>query len=129
VSHDSPGEVYIRPYAARDWRRLSEPVLLASQDLLTVQQLLIDTTTNVMVTAPGEVHGLLVYFEVTLGPTTRQSLHPDQVADDSFRYSPVWLLGTPLSVRTGDQLSISYRYRVPGTRDWVSISHAETRKP
>lgn len=114
----------IKPYIARDWQTLSEPVLLEDIDLKAVRQLLIDKTATTIATASGQLNGLLVYFEVELGPTTHLSIHPAQVESDSFRYSPVWILDRPLSLQVGERFAVTYKYRVSGAQGRVTVSHA-----
>jgi protein arginine N-methyltransferase 1 len=111
----------IRPYAARDWPTLSEPVLLTKWDLMNVQDLMIDVTVPVTATADGYLNGLLVYFEIELGPSSYFSLHPANVPHDSFRYSPLWILDHPRQLRAGEEFCLCYRYRVPNQRAGVSL--------
>lgn len=111
----------VRPYAARDWPTLSEPVLLTEWELMDIQELMIDVSVPVIATADGYLNGLLVYFEVQMGPGSSFSLHPARVARDSFRYTPLWIVDEPRMLHTGEQFTLSYRYRVPNARAGVSL--------
>lgn len=111
----------VRPYAVRDWPTLSEPVLLTEWDLMHIQQLMVDVTVPVTATADGYLNGLLVYFEIELGPTSYFSLHPANVPHDSFRYSPLWIINQPRTIQAGEMFTLSYRYRVPNSRAGVSL--------
>ncbi len=119
----------VRPYEARDWLALSEPVLLADINLMDVQQLMLDLTVPFTATQSGVLNGVLVYFEVQMGPKTRFSLHPARVPKDSFRYSPLWLMSQPLTVQAGERLDLVYRYRVPGKHDGVGIAVEQASTP
>jgi predicted O-methyltransferase YrrM len=114
----------VRPYEVRDWPALSEPVLIEQFDLMAVDQLLVDRTVTASSRISGLLSGLMIFFEVALGPTVRLSLSPTQVGKDSFRYSPMWVLGQPLQLQEGDRFAITYRYRVLGHIDRVSVMYA-----
>ena len=117
---------YTNPYSAREWQSIGDPVLLADIDLTAVSQLLIDTTTSFTANVSGQLNGVIVYFELELGPNTCLSTCPAQVDEDNHWRSPVWVLPDTLSAQAGDRFDIIYRYRVPGTQRQVDVvrSHA-----
>lgn len=112
----------VRPYDTRGWPTLSPPVLLAELDLMRVDGLELRVDLPFTATADGTINGTLVYFETELGPTTNLSLHPDQAGDDTFRYLPARPLSAPLAVRAGEAMTMTYRYRVAGAPDGVSVT-------
>ncbi|MEW6375360.1 MAG: 50S ribosomal protein L11 methyltransferase, partial [Thermodesulfobacteriota bacterium] len=119
---NSPHAFFINSFSARDWKILSEPILLASIDLKNVSQLTIDNTITATTNALGQLNGLFEYFELELGLKTRLSTHPSHVNADNHWRSPVWVFIEPLSLNTGDQFAVTYRYRV--TEDKVRVSVA-----
>ena len=127
MHHDMFPEFYIRPQEASRWRTLSEPMMLAEVDLRKVERLLIDNSTIITANISGQLDGLLVYFELDLGPHTRFSTHPAQVNRDNSWRSPVWALVDPLAVQAGEQLEVTYQYRAArGTTHRVAIGRAQS---
>lgn len=114
----------VRLREARDWPTLTDPVLLVDVGLDEGEGVRIDTTAFAVATASGQVNGVLIYFELQLGPTTRLSTHPRHATDSNHWRAPVWRLADPLAVRTGERLSLTYTYRVAGKETGVSVSRA-----
>lgn len=106
---------WTRPYEARGWPTICDPVSMAAVDLADVHPLTAEQRVDVTVTRGGEISGILVFFEVTLGPATRLSTDPARVAASNHWRSPLWVLGESLEVLPGDQLQLSYRYRKGGS--------------
>jgi len=121
ASRNSSISFFINPFLARDWEPLSEPVQLAVADLKGMSQLPIDNTVSVTANASGRLDGVLVYFEIELGPTTRLLTHPAQAAKDCSWKSPVWILTDPLNLLTGDRFTVSYQYRVTEDQFRVNV--------
>ena len=119
--HAVHAQFSLKPHLAREWKRLSDPVLLAEVEFNTLQDIMIDRTINVTATAAGELNGLLVYFELTLGPTTTLSTHPDLADESNHWRSPVFLFGEPLSVQPGDRFGIQYQWGVAGRQSEVRL--------
>lgn len=112
---------YVQASRARHWQGLSTPVLLAEVDFTTLHDRIIDQTITVTATAAGELPGLLVYFELTLGPTTTLSTHPARAdASNSWR-SPVFLFGEPWCVQPGDRFVLQYQSGVTGRHSEVRV--------
>ena len=112
-----------RPQKARRWEALSEPILLAEVDLSEVDWLMIDRSVTVSAGASGILNGLLVYFELHLGPTTRLSTHPDRVDERCHWRSMVWVL-EPLPLTAGEQFKITYQYRATRATYKVAVARA-----
>jgi 2-polyprenyl-3-methyl-5-hydroxy-6-metoxy-1,4-benzoquinol methylase len=127
MHHDMFPEFYIRSQKASRWRTLSEPAMLAEVDLSKVERLLIDNSTNITANISGQLDGLLVYFELDLGPHTKFSTHPAQVNRDNHWRSPVWALVDPLAVQAGERLEVTYQYRAArGKTHRVAIGRAQS---
>jgi hypothetical protein len=114
---------FIKPQKAKDWEVLSDPVLLAEVDLKHVERLLIDSSSTATASTSGQLNGLLVYFELELGPTTRLSTHPAQADENCSWRSMVWVLD-PLPLQTNDQFNVTYQYRATGTSYRIAVARA-----
>lgn len=102
---------FVNPYTARLWKSLSPPVLLADVDFKMWRGFGINKTKTVTANASGQLNGLIVYFELMVGPTTLVSTHPSLVGIDNHWRSPVYVFVNPLSLQAGDQFDVIYRYR------------------
>jgi len=123
VAKDSSPVFFIKPQKVRGWETLSDPVLLAEVDLREVERPSIDNSVTVSAGASGELNGLLVYFELDLGSTTRLSTHPARVDENCSWHDMVWNL-EPLRLREGDRFEVAYRYRATRTSHEVTVSRA-----
>jgi protein arginine N-methyltransferase 1 len=119
----SPRSFLIKPQDARGWNTLGEPILLAEADLSRVERPMIERSVACTANASGVLNGLLAYFELDLGPTTRLSTHPVRAGEDCSWFSVVWLLD-PLPVRTADRLKVTYKYRAMGSSHRVAVDRA-----
>lgn len=122
VTRNSFQKFFINSFEARDWTCLSEPVLLAEVDLKDVKQLIIDNIKIVTANTPGQLNGILEYFELELGPTTYFSTHPAKVDLDNHWRSPVWIFSDSSFFNTGEQFAITYQYRVTEDKSRVTVS-------
>jgi len=123
TDQDSPPSFLIKPQNAKDWETLSEPIMMAEVDLREVERLMIDSSVTVDATSSGVLNGLLVYFELDIGPTTRLSTHPAQADRDCSWFSMVWVLD-PLAIKVNDQLNVTYQYRAKGASQKVAVARA-----
>ena len=95
----------------RGWSRLGAPALLTQVDLGQFTDIEVHETADLLMTDAGSLDGLLVYFELDLGPTATLGVGPDDVdAGSHWRY-PVWLVAPALTVAPGDRFTVSYQYR------------------
>ncbi len=124
AARGAPYAFLVPPHKARGWTALSAPVLLADLDLKAVGGAAIERAVGVTATMSGRLNGLLVYFELELGPATRLSTHPAEAGRDNHWGSPVWVLDDPLPVRPGDRLEVAYGYRAAGGQSTVRVSRA-----
>jgi SAM-dependent methyltransferase len=110
-----------RPQKAMLWESLGEPILLAEIDLGEVERLMIDRSEAVAARTSGVLNGLLTYFELDLGPTTRLSTRPDLTDRDCHWRSMVWVLD-PLPLTAGERFKITYRYRSTAATYEVAVA-------
>jgi SAM-dependent methyltransferase len=122
TNEDSPPSFFIKPQKASDWEILSEPVLMSEVELGEVERFKIDSSVTVTAEASGLLNGLLVYFELDLGPSTILSTHPAQVDSQCSWLARVWLLD-PLTLQTGDRFDVAYQHRVGRVSDNVTVAH------
>jgi len=102
---------YTSPYHARSWNILGDPILLVDIVLNESQGIPIDTSVNGVITNSGLFNGLLIFFELQLSPTTKLSVHPDLVNEDSCWNVPVWILDNAFLANAQQRFNVSYRYR------------------
>ena len=123
-TQDSYPTFFIKSEQARGWKTISEPILMAKIDLREAERPIIDNSVTVTADTSGQLNGLLVYFELMLGPVTRLSTHPAQVGKDNHWHNKVWVIN-PLRLRPRDQFKVTYRYRATRTRySEVAVSRA-----
>ena len=122
IVRNSPHTFFINPFHTREWRTLSEPILLADVDFDNIGALVIDNKRIGVANASGQFNGLLEYFQLDLGPTTRFSTHPSQADENNHWRSPVWVFLDSLNLEEGDHFEVSYGYRMTEDRTKVSIS-------
>jgi type I protein arginine methyltransferase len=101
---------WVNPYAAREWETLSDPVLLVDIDLQKLQSAVVDKAVSAMTTSPGQVNGILIYFELDMGTTVRLSTCPQQVNINNHWSSSVWVIQHPLSFGYSELFTIRYKY-------------------
>jgi len=111
----------IKPHLAKDWKTLSEPIMLAEIDFQLVNSLAIDTTTTVTANSDGRLDGILIYFELELSPTTILSTAPTQANEDCHWRSFVWLVAPSRNLQVGELFTVSYRNKVAGKPNNVTV--------
>ena len=118
---------FVNPYTVRVWKSLSPPVLLADVDFKTWRGFRIDETKTVTANASGQLNGLIVYFELMVGPSTLVSTHRALVGKDNHWLSPVYVFIDPLSLRTGDQFDVTYEYGPVSGVSRCKVRHRRAR--
>jgi protein arginine N-methyltransferase 1 len=111
-------------HEARKWKTLGSPFKLADLDLSGASNPLVNESAEFAITTAGMLSGLLMYFELDVAPGHRISTSP-AVADETCSWwLKTWLTESPVEVKPGDNLKVSYRYRVdsPGTRIEIASS-------
>ena len=64
------------PHKSRDWPALAAPVLLADLDLTGASHPLVNETAELTITTAGLLNGLLMYFDLEVGPGQRLRTSP-----------------------------------------------------
>jgi hypothetical protein len=116
ISRDSLRLLYVNPYRARGWPALSEPILIASLDLASRRDAEVQSVRSAPLTRPGRVDGVLLFFELDLGPTTTLSTHPAKVTRQNHWRSPVWTMAHPVEAVAGNRITLRYSYGSEGSR-------------
>jgi hypothetical protein len=116
ISRDSLRYFFVNPYAARDWERMAEPVELVKVDFAKRRDAEIRRSRTIETTRAGRLDGVLLYFELGLGPTTTLSTDPSRVARDNHWRSPVWMLPSSADVTPGDRVALRFTYDADGSR-------------
>ena len=97
-------------FAASPWklrgRGLAAPVLMATADLHAGEITTVTADSSFVATASGQVHGLLLYFDLELAPGVRLSTHPDRVEGNCHWRFPLWVLPKSLVLKSGDRYSL-----------------------
>lgn len=120
----SPASFNVDPRDARDWPALAAPVVLADLGLGSLGWPQVHSTADVVAHSPGDLRGVLTFFEIELGPTTRLSTDPQHVSEDNHWRSPVWVVPDPLALRKGDRFQITYTRNVAEAPDGVRVTLA-----
>ena len=105
------------PAEARSWKTLGDAVMLADLDLGGGNPPLVNESAEFTIATDGLLGGLLVYFELDVGPSQRLSTAPAEADETCSWLVKTWVYGSGVPVKTGDKLKINYKYRVdsPGT--------------
>ena len=97
-------------HAARRWKVLSDPLLLAEIDFRKIKRLSIEKNVSAVAKTAGKLNGLVVYFELELGPHAQLSTDPCGTDNDTHWGNPIWIFPDELSLKAADRLEVSYRY-------------------
>lgn len=108
---------------ARDWPRLAPPVLLTELDLRHSDDVDLELSHTFTAATSDTLTGILVYFEILLGPAGWLSIAPEEATAANSWFSHVWLPGRPLRVQEG----ASYRliWRVSSNRTSFELAGPE----
>lgn len=112
---------YLKPQHARDWHALHPGVELAEIDFECETPLALERSAEIVITEDGLLSGVLVYFELELGPTARLSSHPRLADARNHWRSPVWVPREPLALRAGDGLRIRFQYGMERRRSTLAL--------
>ncbi|MFB3777462.1 MAG: 50S ribosomal protein L11 methyltransferase [Bryobacteraceae bacterium] len=121
----SPGQSFLARHSeARQWRRLSDPVLLLDVDLRRHTDAAVHRTVHASAATAGIINGLTIFFELHVSPSVRLSTEPSSAPEPSNWRNPVEILPAALDVQPGDLIEVTYRYSVPGPRVEVRTTPA-----
>jgi len=103
---------YVNPRQMRNWKRLTEPILLADMDFRRWNRPWIRSQRRTMATADGRLDGFVVYFELLANGMPFLSTHPAEVKEDNHWLSPLYLFDHVEAVESGEAITVSYRYQL-----------------
>jgi protein arginine N-methyltransferase 1 len=111
----------VRADEAAGWTALGEPREVAGLDLGTMTSLVVDGAGTCRATSDGRVDAVVVSWVVILDD--EGAIRPGE-GGASHWATPVWVLPRGLEVRAGDEMTLTYRYRVPGHPDGAAVERA-----
>jgi SAM-dependent methyltransferase len=103
---------FVNPRRMRNWKSLSEPVVLAEMDFMTWDRPWIQARETLVATSRGRLDGVVVYFELMAGREPFLSTRPATVKKDNHWLSPLYIFDEAETVRPGEPLTISYEYEL-----------------
>lgn len=116
----------IQPHLARDWPQLSSPIVLADLDLRGTKPPIVNESAELTIETPGLLGGLLVYFELDVGPGERISTAPAEAGEMCSWTARVWASGTQQLARRGDRIKVHYKYRVDSSQTRIELIPQES---
>jgi len=101
----------VNPHSVREWKTLSEPVLLANIDFKRWRCRRLINTVPVTASESGRLNGLIVYFELKAGANTFFTTQPSSVDQSNHWCSPVYSFFRPIDLKPGSQFDLTYWFR------------------
>jgi protein arginine N-methyltransferase 1 len=92
-------------------------------DLCAIETLMLDATRTVKIPRDGDVRAVAITWEIELDD--KHSINVDLDSNGSHWRLPFWPLSRPIPVGAGDLLDVTYRYRVAGFPDGLSVRQAD----
>jgi len=124
AARNTAQRVFVRSGATRTWTALAEPLQLAEIDLATVTSPQVEAVAAMRAAVSGRLDGVLVYFDCALSDGVTLSTNPSRAPRESHWRCPLWTYAEPLSLEPGDEVTLSYRYRVPGQSNGVRVTRS-----
>ena len=116
-----PRVAFKNPDAVRRWTPLAPAATILDVDFLTNAETAVDVATTTNATERGTVNAGVITFDLDLDEgnvfTTRLDAAPER---DAWRQAVFFV--PPFEVAPGDEIALSYRYRVPGV--WPGLEVA-----
>jgi hypothetical protein len=112
---------FVNPRRMRNWRSLSEPVVLAEMDFMTWDRPWIRTRKISVATSPGRLDGVVVSFELMAGRRPFLSTYPAAVKKDNHWLSPLYFFDEAETVRPGEPLTVSYEYELRTGQSFCAV--------
>jgi predicted RNA methylase len=113
--------INIKPHLARDWPQLSTPIVLADLDLCGTKPPLVNESSEITIETPGLLGGLLVYFDLEVGPGERIVTSPAEADEKCSWTAMVWTSGAQQPVKRGDRFRVDYKYRVDSSHARIEL--------
>ena len=112
---------FVNPRRMRNWRSLSEPVVLADMDFMTWDRPWIRTRKTSVATSQGRLDGVVVFFELMAGQRPFLSTRPATVKKDNHWLSPLYIFDEAETVRPGEPLTVSYEYQLRTGQSFCAV--------
>ncbi len=109
------------PSELRGLKTLGSATLLADLDLSGESPPVVNESVDLAVETSGRLGGLLVYFELDVGPGQRLSTSPAEADATCNWLVKTWVYGKGVNVKAGDKLKVSYQYRVDSAGTQIEI--------
>jgi hypothetical protein len=116
---DPPLKHYLPAQSTGVWPRAASGVQLGTVNLADADSSDFTCSRETRCEAPAVVDGVLVWFELELGPTVRFSTAPDKASQTNHWLSPLWVIPVGRAVARGEVLVIDYTQRGGKERCWV----------
>jgi SAM-dependent methyltransferase len=121
VTHGDGSFDFVNPRRMRNWRSLSEPVVLAEMDFTTWDRPWIRTRRTSVATSRGRLDGVVVYFELMAGQRPFLSTRPATVKKDNHWLSPLYIFDEAETVRPGEPLTVSFEYELRTGQSFCAV--------
>jgi hypothetical protein len=95
--------------------------VLADLDLSGTKPPLVNESTEITIDTPGLLGGLLGYFDLDVAPGERISTSPSEAGETCNWAVKIWTFGSQVTVKRGDRIKVSYRYRVDSSATRVDL--------
>ena len=103
--------VEVMPQHQSGWRPSAPSIELADIDLSEIVSTSLDVSSELTLTAPAVIDGLLVAFELDLAPGVVLSTLPGSAADSNHWPTLIWPRSQRLRLASGQRVCASYTYR------------------
>jgi len=112
------------PVAAQ-WATLTDATKLVDIDLARCPALPLQVSTAAVVTTPGVMNGLTVFWEIDLAPDIRFSNDPQLCDANCCWGTAVWLLAERPRVREGQTIRLNFRYAASRSSANATLERSE----
>lgn len=110
VNQDMLFRFLMTPDTLRSWKPISPALKVADIDFSAAEMSAVETTRTGTSNRRGQMNGIVVYFELTLGQNIVFSTSPNLIRDQNHWNNPVWVLSSPYSLRAGIPFRIHFSY-------------------
>jgi protein arginine N-methyltransferase 1 len=107
---DSPYAINVKAADFVTWRRVSEPVLLVSQDLTAIEHTEIEARASLTASGDCEHVGVVTYFDAVLSPGVTLSTAPSTGHTRNHWKYRVYICGSRKRVARGEEITICYAH-------------------
>ena len=98
TSQDQYTQIYVNTRRVRTRPRLADAIRLIEFDLRTAQECDVEVRHRVTARHDGQLTGILIYFEILLGPNRWFTIAPDVASPSNHWASPIWVPADPVDL-------------------------------